>query len=190
MGATGSAIMCICQRRCGQQTGEVEFEEDLVGQMVSNKDGNGLDGLYRPVAPNEAFPLPVAAAKPWGAPCSQEDLRRIQLEQQKEHEEKTRLHIMRLKAHEEQQQFFPRQFLVPRNSLRLQSKPTLLQSLRGTRPEATHDNRSAKPPEVSKPPATATVPETTVVEGGFKPRNAAQELACAEVPIVMFDDNW
>ena len=60
------------------------------------------------------------------------------------------------------------------------------------RPEATHDNRSAKPPEVSKPPATATVtalaectqfsaasaadklithdrfPETTVVEGvGF-----------------------
>lgn len=25
------------------------------------------------------------------------------------------------------------------------------------RPEATHDNRSAKPPEVSKPPATATV---------------------------------
>lgn len=27
----------------------------------------------------------------------------------------------------------------------------------GVRPEATHDNRSAKPPEVSKPPATATV---------------------------------
>ena len=64
MGATGSAIMCICQRcrvaitclgtlvrnpfsilaccnsrRCGQKPGEVEFEEDLVSHMVSNKDG-------------------------------------------------------------------------------------------------------------------------------------------------------
>ena len=35
-----SSLACCNSRRCGQQTGEVEFEEDLVGQMVSNKDGN------------------------------------------------------------------------------------------------------------------------------------------------------
>lgn len=33
-------LACCNSRRCGQQTGEVEFDEDFVGQMVSNKDGN------------------------------------------------------------------------------------------------------------------------------------------------------
>lgn len=41
MGSEPFSILACCNsRRCGQQTGEVEFEEDLVGQMVSNKDGN------------------------------------------------------------------------------------------------------------------------------------------------------
>ncbi|CAL1157245.1 unnamed protein product [Cladocopium goreaui] len=185
MGTALSAAVCVCQRRCGQNPMEVEVADDLVSHMVSNVDGNGMETQNRPALVSEGFPLPMTAAKPWGAPSSQEDLRRMQLAHQKEHEEQMRLHLMRLKEHLEHQQR-AHQFHSARLTGGLNSNPTLLQGLHPGRSQVASNNvQCAKPPaEVLKPPAV----QTQIAEGGLQPESPEKELLRTEVPIVMFDD--
>ena len=164
--------------------------DDLVSHMVPNDPTDTMipnEGIRSAaMAQAEELSFPLAAAQPWGAPSSQEDLRRIQLHYQAEHEEQMRLQQLR-----QEEQFAHRlAFRQMFGNESLLRHPALMQHLHHRRFQVTGDHWESFGKAASHTSLFGKAEYAQVFHDRVWEATGGAGLSSTEVPIVMFDDAW